>query len=92
VVHGEVTTPRLLRAASAALLLATLALPGCKRSEPAESQPPAGAPTKQELPVEQTPVSSLYEEKPGVLYERAVRTPTVSFRPTPTRTPPPYVP
>ena len=67
---------RLLRAVSCAALAAGLALPAC-RKEPREPAPPKG-----ELPVEQTPVSSIYEEKPGVLYERPNRTPT-SVPPTP---------
>jgi hypothetical protein len=73
----------------AAAALAGLWLEGCKRAEPPPQELPA-APAKQELPVEQTPVQSLYEEKPGVLYEKAVRSPTAT--PTPTRTPAPYSP
>lgn len=70
------TEGRRLRATLAAAALATLVLAGCKRTEPpsAEAPPPA----KNELPVEQTPVNSLYEEKPGVLYEQPARTPTVT--------------
>lgn len=76
-----------------AVALASLMLAGCKRAEPTPAETPAPPPpAKNELPVEQTPVQSLYEEKPGVLYERAARTPTVSFRPTPTRTPVPFSP
>jgi hypothetical protein len=76
------THGRRLRATLAAAALASLWLAGCKREEP----PPA----KNEMPVEQTPVSSLYEEQPGVLYEKAARTPTVSpipgLAPTPSPT------
>lgn len=70
---------RQLSAASAALA-AGLALAGC-RAKGAAEQPPAGT---QEMKVEQTPVSSIYEEKGGVLYER----PAV----TPTKAPPPPAP
>lgn len=64
----------LLRLACAGALAAALALAGCRKSEEAK-------PLKGELPVEQTPVNSTYEEQPGVLYERPDRTPTVSPAP-----------
>ena len=79
------TIPRRHRAAPAALLLASLGLAGCGRTEPGGSPPPA----KNEMPVEQTPVQSLYEEKPGVLYEKPARTPTVSPAPAVAPTPSP---
>ena len=72
----------------AGVALASLALTGCRKPENAETPPPA----KNEMPVEQTPVGSLYEEKPGVLYEKPATTPTVSpvaavpSRPTPSPT------
>ncbi len=56
---------------ASAAFAASLALAGC-RKEAKEETPPA----KGEMPVEQTPVSSIYEEKPGILYERPNRTPT----------------
>lgn len=72
------TRRRLLRAAPAALA-ASLALAGCRARETAERAPGE----KSEMPVEQTPVTSIYEEKPGVLYERPARTPSVSPSPAP---------
>jgi len=78
-------TPRArLGLALPVLALASLGLAGCGRSE---SPPPA----KNELPVEQTPVQSIYEEKPGVLYEQPARTPTVTPAP-PAPTPSPRTP
>ena len=71
---------RLLRFTCAGALAASLALAACRKSE--EPQP-----VKDELPVEQTPVTSIYEENPGVLYERPARTPTVP--PTPAVKPSP---
>ena len=71
--------------AVSATLAAGLWLAGCKARGAAE-QPPA----KDEMKVEQTPVSSIYEEKGGVLYERPARTPTLS--PAPARTPSPRTP
>ena len=74
-----------------AAALAGPGLAGCKRTEPPPPPEMPAAPPKSELPVEQTPVQSLYEEKPGVLYEKAATTPTVSpgvvtpARPTPSR-------
>jgi hypothetical protein len=77
--------PAILAAAALAVLVAS-----CKR---AESQPPPPElpvpPARSELPVEQTPVQSLYEEKPGVLYERPAHgtgtpSPVRSATPTPT--------
>ena len=66
----------------AAALAASLALAACRKPVPEERQPVKG-----ELPVQQTPVSSIYEEKPGVLYERPARpTPTVSPVTPPPRT------
>ena len=59
------------------LLAAGLAASACGRKN--EAPPPAG---KEALPVEQTPVSSLYEEKPGVLYERPATTPAASHAAT----------
>jgi uncharacterized lipoprotein YbaY len=76
---------RLLRVACAGALAAGLALAGCRKQESEEPQPVKG-----ELPVEQTPVSSIYEEKPGVLYARPARTPRVtpaSTQPTVTGVP-----
>lgn len=70
---------RQLSAASAALALAIaagLALSGCRAREAAA--PPPGA---QEMKLQQTPVSSIYDEKGGVLYERPERPP---LTPTPT--------
>jgi len=69
----------------AAAALAGPGLAGCKRTEPPPPPELPAAPPKSELPVEQTPVQSIYEEKPGVLYEKAATTPTVSPVPsTPT--------
>jgi uncharacterized lipoprotein YbaY len=74
---------RQLSAASAALA-AGLWLAGCRAKETAEP-PPAGT---QEMKVEQTPVSSIYEEKGGVLYERpAVTPPKAAPPPAPTPSP-----
>ena len=61
-VDGEMTRRRQLLAASASLA-ASLSLAGCRAKE----QGPGGNP---EMKVEQTPVSSIYDEKGGVLYER----------------------
>jgi hypothetical protein len=63
----------------AAALAASLSLAACRKPVPEEAQPVKG-----ELPVQQTPVSSIYEEKPGVLYERPQRTPA----PTPSTSQP----
>ena len=69
--------------------LSSFAFSGCKRAEqPPPPETPA-PPAKNELPVEQTPVKSLYEEKPGVLYEQPARTPTVTKAPIPSPTPSP---
>jgi hypothetical protein len=76
--------PRRLLAAASAALAASLALAACKAKE--AGAPPAG---KSELPVEQTPVSSIYDEKPGTLYERPARTTTPTSAPAPARTAPP---
>ena len=73
---------RLLRFTCAGALAASLALAGCRKNVSDEPQPVKG-----ELPVEQTPVTSIYEENPGVLYERPARTPTVA--PTPAVKPSP---
>ena len=70
----QMIASRLLRVACAGALAVVLTLAGCRKSEEAK-------PLKGELPVEQTPVTSIYEENPGVLYERPARTPTVP--PTP---------
>lgn len=67
---------RLLRVACA--LAAGLALAGCRKQVPEESQPVKG-----EMPVEQTPLASIYQQEPGVLYERPARTPSVSPSPAP---------
>jgi hypothetical protein len=67
---------------AAILASASLAHAACRKPVPEEPQPAKG-----EMPVEQTPVSSLYEEKPGVLYERPQRTPSVSPLPAPTPSP-----
>ena len=71
---------RLLRFTCAGALTASLALAGCRKSEEPK-------PLKGELPVEQTPVTSIYEENPGVLYERPALTPTAL--PTPAVKPSP---
>ena len=67
------------------MLLVLVFVGDCRAKEAAE-RPPAG---NQEMKVEQTPVSSIYEEKGGVLYERPARTPSVSPLPAPTPTPSP---
>jgi hypothetical protein len=77
-----VIASRLLRVACAGALAVGLALAGCRKQESEEPQPVKG-----ELPVEQTPVSSIYEEKPGILYERPAR--TLSISPSPVLTPSP---
>jgi hypothetical protein len=83
------TGRRLTRFGLSAGLAASLSLAGCKRAvQPPPPELPA-PPTKQELPVEQTPVKSLYEEKPGVLYEQPARTPTVTKAPVSTPSPSP---
>jgi hypothetical protein len=74
---------RFLRAFLAAASLALAACGGRKEPPPTE-QP---QPVKGELPVAQTPVSSIYDEKPGTLYERPAPTPTVSPAPAPTARP-----
>jgi hypothetical protein len=74
-----VIASRLLCVACACALAAGLALAGCRKQVPEEPQPMKG-----EMPVEQTPLTSIYEEKQGVLYERPARTPTV----TPASSPP----
>ena len=76
--------PRRPLAVASAALAASLAVAGCRAKE--EGAPPAGS---AELPVEQTPVASIYEEKPGVLYERPARTPTASPAPALALTPSP---
>lgn len=89
------TRSRLLRIALPGTLLASLGLAGCRQREQAESPPPAtnATPAQNEMPVETTPVESLYEEKPGVLYEQPVRSPTITPpKRTPTRTPAPWSP
>ena len=73
---------RLFRFICAGALAASLALAGCRKKASEEPQAVKG-----ELPVEQTPVTSIYEENPGVLYERPALTPTVS--PTPAAKPSP---
>jgi hypothetical protein len=77
-----VIASRLLRVACTGALAAGLALAGCRKQESEEPQPVKG-----ELPVEQTPVSSIYEQEPGILYERPARTPSVSPSPAPTPSP-----
>jgi len=66
VIRGRL--PRAFLAAAASLALAA-----CRKAQPAIEQP---QPVKGELPVQQTPVSSIYDEKPGVLYERPGKTPS----------------
>lgn len=73
--------------AASAVLAAGLALAGCKAKEAAEQPPPGN----QEMKVQQTPVSSIYDEKGGVLYERPAATPTKAT-PPPAPTPSPRKP
>jgi hypothetical protein len=84
------TGRRLFSAGLSVGLAASLCLAGCKRAQaPPPPELPAAPPSKNELPVEQTPVKSLYEEKPGVLYEQPARTPTVTRGPASAPTPSP---